>query len=103
MAFRILTIKDELDRIYGRKHFFEQNGFLPDQASAPPEAETPADLLRRRNSVRTYVTKYKKQLETTYVPAERDKVTSKLTRFQTELHDLELSLSTLTTNVSVHH
>lgn len=96
MAFRILSIKDELDRIYGRKHFFEQNGFLPDQASAPPEAETPADLLRRRNSVRTYVTKYKKQLETTYEPAEREKVQKKLTRFQAELLDLDQHI-TLTT------
>lgn len=93
MAFRILAIKDELDRVYGRKHFFEQHGFLPEAATFLPETISPTDLLKRRNTVRTYVTKYTAQEKITFDPIALKKVQHKLQQFQTELADLDNQLS----------
>ncbi|MBD2700138.1 hypothetical protein IC229_05795 [Spirosoma sp. BT702] len=96
LAFRILGITDQLDAIYGEQHFFEQHGFLPDAASAQlPESDTLADLLKRRNSVRTYVTKYQKELANTFEPARRKKVTRRLEGFLTELQQLNTQIALL--------
>ncbi|MCX6216479.1 hypothetical protein [Spirosoma sp.] len=95
MAFRILAIKDELDGIYGRKHFFEQNGFLPEQASLAPELEAPELLLRRRNTLRTYVTKYTALLAQPLAPNRQRKYLSKLEGFLQELHGIDTHLAVL--------
>lgn len=100
MAFRILDIKDNLDGIYGRKHFFEQHGFLPDAAGMLPEEETPASLLKRRNTLRTYVSKYQKAVETAYEPKKLRKAKAKLEAFQAELHEVDNHLLQL--NKSTH-
>lgn len=89
MAFRILAIKDELDQIYGRRHFFEQNGFLPEAATALPEQPSPDDRLRRRNTLRTYVTKYRAYLLDPLKGNKRKKYERKLAAFLAELHELD--------------
>lgn len=89
MAHRILEIKDELDAIYGQKNFFDQNGFMPGAASVPDPITTPADLIRRRNSVRTYITRYTKKRDQAGDPQKREAYQVKLTAFQRELHQLD--------------
>lgn len=56
LAFRVLAIQDEVDAIYGQKRFFDDHGYLPDDAV--PAEHTPDELMRLRNNYRTYVTKY---------------------------------------------
>ncbi|GAB3956711.1 hypothetical protein GCM10028805_47430 [Spirosoma harenae] len=94
MAFRVLTIKDLLDQIYGRRTFFDTHHFLPEAASVP-EADSPTLLLRRRNNLRTYVTKYSAELEGPLDPGRRRKLGRKLTQFKSELHDLDNQLQHL--------
>lgn len=92
MAFRILSITDLLDGIYGQQHFFDQNGFLPESAGETADA-SPLDLLRRRASVRTYVSKYAAELALPTTEKRRAVVQAKLQRYQAELHHLEGQLT----------
>ncbi|GAB3958190.1 hypothetical protein GCM10028805_52050 [Spirosoma harenae] len=93
-AYRILEIKDGLDQTYGRRDFYEQHGFLPEAASLP-EADDPTDLLRKRNNLRTYVSKYTKELDEPISPGRRKKIGKRLQRFTSELHKLDNQLQHL--------
>lgn len=96
LAFRILAINDELDTIYGRRDFFEQHGFLPDEATAVlPESDPQAAQITRRNNLRSYVSKDKRELETTFDPIRRAKLEKRLTRNLTELEQLDLTLKAI--------
>ena len=48
-------IKGELDQAYGRLNFYERNGFLPEADTRG--VITFADLIRRRNTLRTYLSR----------------------------------------------
>jgi hypothetical protein len=78
-AFRILEIGKELDGIYSEKRFWNQTGYLPERATETEE--TPEQLLKRRNTLRTYVTKYRKS-----------GAAEKLQRYESELWEVEEKL-----------
>ncbi|QIP16809.1 hypothetical protein G8759_31290 [Spirosoma aureum] len=90
-AFRILAIKEELDAIYGRRRFYDAHGYLPEAAQLDTGL-SPADLLKRRNSVRTYITKYQQTLAITYQADALERVQTKLAQYRSELHDLDQQL-----------
>lgn len=94
-VFRILQIKELLDGIYGRQRFYDQHGYLPEDTLVD-SALTPADLLARRNTVRTYITKYEAKLGRCVDGALIDKYNKKLTQFRSELHDLDNQLRAIT-------
>lgn len=94
-VFRILRIGDQLSDIYGRKDFFHQYGYMPDQ----PEDEAPmseTELVKRLLTVRTYVTKYKKRVD--QAPSDspdRKKLADKLAEFTSEAHHLQRQIDLL--------
>lgn len=56
IAFRIVTeINPELDEIHGMEAFWKANKFMPE--SAPAAVQSVADLVKRRNNLRTYISK----------------------------------------------
>lgn len=78
-AFRILDIGKELDGIYSEKRFWNQTGYLPERATQTEE--TAEQLLNRRNTLRTYVTKYRKS-----------GAAEKLQRYESELWEVDEKL-----------
>lgn len=74
-------IKAELDQAFGRLNFYERNGFLP-QADTR-KAATPAELVKRRNTLRTYLSRGTDQ--------------GKLQEWRAELHEIENRLRDATT------
>jgi len=96
-AFRILEIRDELGAIYGRKEFFDQHGYLPDVASLDAEA-TPAQLMKRLLTVRTYVTRYKKIVNRLPIgDAAYETNLQLLKRYTSEQHELHQQLEAMMT------
>lgn len=98
MAYRILQIRDELDTVYGRKKFFAEHGFFPDSAAETEEGNqvvTPAELLKRRNTLRTYVTRYRKAFNEAPGDEARARVLAKLKPYQTELDAIDNQLARL--------
>lgn len=91
-AFRILAIKAELDRIYGRKRFYDSHGFLAEDTGLESDQ---ASLIARRNNVRTYLTKYKQALDGSLDEAKRAKYKKKYNQFLVEVHDLDTQLSAI--------
>jgi hypothetical protein len=95
-AFRILDIRDELARIYSKKDFFDQYGYLPDVASVDAE-QTPTQLIKRQLTLRTYVTRYRKKLnnlaesDESYAPN-----LARLQQYSSELHQVEQQLTAMT-------
>jgi len=77
IAFRLaFDIKKELDRDFGRIDFYERNGFLP-QIDESVKL-TPEQLVKRRNTLRTYIS--------------RGKNPEKLVAWKKELELIELQL-----------
>ncbi|GAB3550613.1 hypothetical protein [Spirosoma fluminis] len=93
-AFRILEIRDQLGVIYGRKDFFDQHGYMPEVASIDAE-QTPADLLKRRNTLRTYITRYQNKLRTILTAEQQEKPVQLLEQYRKELYQVEQQLSAI--------
>ena len=94
-AYRILDIRDELDKIYGRKDFFDQYGYLPEAASLDAEA-TPAQLMKRMLTVRTYVTRYKTIVNRLPIgDAKYETNRQLLRRYTSELHEVQQQLEAM--------
>ncbi|RIV20538.1 hypothetical protein DYU11_21065 [Fibrisoma montanum] len=94
-AFRILAIKDELDTIYGRRNFYDQHGYLPEVAAVDAEL-APEELVTRRLTLRTYITRYSKKLRGALSEEQMQTYTQKLAQYQSELHTIEMQLDALT-------
>jgi hypothetical protein len=95
-AFRVLDIRDQLGEIYGQRDFFDQHGYLPDLASIAPE-QSLADLLKRRNTLRTYVTRYRNRLQQPLITDEQQQSwVQLLQQYQSELHQVDQQLTALT-------
>lgn len=59
-VFRIMEIfEKEITPIWDMLDFFEENGHWPENLNEPKEYTTPAEMLKRRNNLRTYITKFK--------------------------------------------
>lgn len=58
LAFEILRINDRLLTIYDNERFFRQTGHMPDAQSL--SEETIPQLITRRNTLRTYISREKK-------------------------------------------
>lgn len=102
MAYRVLTIRDELGTIYGRKEFFHQHGYLPDVPVVDP-AITEAALMKRLLSVRTYISKETRRLgQMTADDPKRAKYEQKLRAFTSEAEQLKQQLAALTNNPYDH-
>jgi hypothetical protein len=89
-AFRILDIGDELTVIYGKKRFVDKNGYLPEPATN--DGDTREELLLRRNTVRTYVSRLSRQLVKVFDDDKRDSIETRLATFRSELHQIETKL-----------
>lgn len=88
-AFRILSIVDQLGGIYGRRDFFDEHGYLPDAVSVDHE-RTPAQLMQRMLTLRTYVSREGRKIRSRLSTEEQVRqATSKLREFQSELHQVE--------------
>ena len=96
-AFRILAIGALLDGIYGKRRFYDQHGYLP-EAISPTADMAPADLVKRRNTLRTYVSKQTRDLPTLTDADQHRKATERLARYQSELHQIDETLSALSQN-----
>lgn len=84
LALRVLEIKDELDKIYMQERYFDSFKSLPaDDFETDDEV---GDLMKRRATVRTYLTKYKNRPE-------------KLKQYEEELFGIESKLKLL--NVAI--
>lgn len=59
LAFEILSINDQLLRIYDKERFFRQTGYLPQPETLAEE--TVEQLITRRNTLRTYLSREKKE------------------------------------------
>ncbi|QIP14729.1 hypothetical protein G8759_19970 [Spirosoma aureum] len=95
-AFRVLDIRDQLGAIYGERDFFDQHGYLPEVTSIDPE-QNQADLLKRRNTLRTYVTRYKNRLQQPLITDEQQQSwVQLLQQYQSELHQVDQQLTALT-------
>ncbi|QJD79533.1 hypothetical protein [Spirosoma rhododendri] len=98
LAYRVLTIRDDLGTIYGRKEFFRQHGYMPDAPAVDP-AITEAALMKRLLSVRTYISKETRRLaQLTADDPKRPKYEQKLRAFTSEAEQLKQQLATLTNN-----
>ncbi|RYC69792.1 MULTISPECIES: hypothetical protein [Spirosoma] len=93
-SFRILDIGDELTMIYGRRHFFAEHGYLPDESE--PVVRSAQALLTRRNTLRTFVSRYKKRLVAAGTEPERLKCQTLLAQYHSELFQIQQQLDTLT-------
>lgn len=93
MAYRILDIRDQLDGIFSRRTFFAEHGFLPGDEARPTDPDTPTDLLKRRNTLRTYVTRYRKEFNAAPGDEARKRVAVKLRQYQTELTQVDQLLA----------
>ena len=104
LAFRILDIRDALGTIYGRKDFFVQHGYLP-EAEGMDADQTPAQLMKRMLTVRTYVTRYNKLVNSTPLADPRYQTNlNKLRHYQGELHQVEQQLNAMMTyHAPLHH
>jgi hypothetical protein len=90
VAYRILAIRDALDRVFGRRKFFDEHGFLPgDTAPVATDPTADAERLKRRNTLRTYVTRYRKAASAATSEESREAATRLLQQYQDELQALE--------------
>ncbi|OIN59802.1 hypothetical protein [Arsenicibacter rosenii] len=90
LAFQVLALNDQLDEHFGQQDFYEQHGYLPD--ADPPSCTTPLALTTRRNTLRTYVTRYSKQLQQAYGAGEISRLQHKLDHYRAELFAVETEL-----------
>jgi hypothetical protein len=59
VAFSILNINDKLNEIFDEERFYKSTGFLPERAVY--EGDTIAELYKRRNNLRTYISRSKNE------------------------------------------
>lgn len=100
-AFDILGIRDSLDGIYGERSFFDEHGYLPEATSIDAE-QSESELLTRRNTLRTYITRYTKKLKAPLLTAEQqEKYVQLLEQYRSELHQIDSELSALNQSFNV--
>jgi hypothetical protein len=96
-AQRILKLSDDIASIYDRLDHFDKHGILPPEKSKPAkkgidEMDT-QDLMRRQMALRTYLTKYRKKLNTIKDGIKRLKYQDMVDKYQLELDDIARKLS----------
>ncbi len=82
VAFSILDINDKLNEIYDEERFFKSTGFLPERS--PYDNEALPELVKRRNNLRTYIS--------------RTSNADKLEAFRKELFAIEKKIDVLSKN-----
>lgn len=80
VAFAILDINEKLNGIYDEERFFRSTGFLPERAVF--DQDSLPELVKRRNNLRTYIS--------------RTKNLAKLESFQKELFAVDKKIEVLT-------
>lgn len=60
IAFEILDMMDEVEQLWEKKRFVKQYGVMPDYQFQGLESMTELELSKRRNTLRTYISKAKK-------------------------------------------
>lgn len=101
-AFNVLDIRDSLTDFFGRQDFFDEHGYLPDEEQLDTE-QSLAALYTRRNSIRTYLSKYKKTVDNPLSTAEQvDTAVDKLKAYRSELFQIEQQIARLTGTLQDH-
>jgi len=92
IAFEILDLDDRLKEITVRIEHYEQTGIiLPKPGSNGKQSldeKGVAKLIKRQYTVRTYLTRYKKLLEESESPEDRDLYQKKLIEYQLEMDEI---------------
>jgi len=94
-AFRILDIGDILDDMYNRLEHYNKHGELPPAKIFPKpkwDVNKPFDVARRRTTLRTYITREKKQIRDATSRSTKAVHENRLLKFQLELDHLERNL-----------
>mgnify|MGYP000088406831 CR=1 FL=1 len=58
-AFKVLDLMDEVEEIWEKKDFLAKHGELPEYAAPGVDEWSESDLIKRRNTLRTYLSKAK--------------------------------------------
>ena len=94
-AFRILDIGDILDDMYNRLEHYNKHGVLPPAkvfAKRKWDENKPFDVAKRRTTLRTYITRERKQMLDAKTKAVKIRHEQRLIKFQLELDHLERNL-----------
>lgn len=92
IAFQILDLDDQLSEINSQIAHYEKHGVIP--VADVPESEKPvsslseAELIRRQNLVRTYVSRYKRLSTESASLKDRDNYARLLERYSRELEEV---------------
>jgi hypothetical protein len=96
IAFQILDLDDHLSEINSQIAHYEKNGVIP--VKVVPESEKPvsalseAELIRRQNLVRTYVSRYKRLSVESASLKDRDHYARLLEKYSRELGEIDKHL-----------
>ncbi len=96
MAERIVTLMDEVNRLWSRVDHYLKTGAIPidkPRAKTPEVGTDPLSLVKRRINLRTYVSRANKWLKTSEDPVKRAKKEEDIGHWELELADIDKKLS----------
>jgi hypothetical protein len=96
IAFQILDLDDQLSEINSQINHYEKRGVIPVQeaqeSEKPVSAMSEAELIRRQNLVRTYVSRYKRLSVESASLKDRDHYARLLEKYTRELGEIDKHL-----------